>query len=84
MSYEEFLIYSARLGELEDVKFCLDEKVDPNTVDASGNTALRKFIFFKQKYFMINNFNCYIKFYALYLFEKIMINMKCVCRYGMC
>ena len=43
MSYEEFLIYSARLGELEDVKFCIDEKVDLATTDASSNTALRKF-----------------------------------------
>ena len=42
MTYEEFLVYSARLGELDDVKFCVDEKVDLNTVDASGNTALRK------------------------------------------
>ena len=41
MSYEEFLIYSARLGELDDVKFCVDEKVDLNTQDLSGNTALR-------------------------------------------
>ena len=43
MSYEEFLIYSARLGELDDVKFCIDEKVDLATTDASSNTALRKF-----------------------------------------
>ena len=43
MSYEEFLIYSARLGEIEDVRFCIEEKVDLNTtVDLSGNTALRK------------------------------------------
>ena len=43
MSYEEFLIYSARLGELEDVIFCIKEQVDVNqTVDSSGNTALRK------------------------------------------
>ncbi len=42
MSYEEFLIYSARLGEFEDVKFCIDEKVDPNTQGQAGNTALRK------------------------------------------
>ena len=28
MTYEEFLVYSARLGEFEDVKFCIDEKVD--------------------------------------------------------
>ncbi|TNV76260.1 hypothetical protein FGO68_gene4950 [Halteria grandinella] len=40
MSYEEFLIYSARLGEIEDVKECLAEKVDLATVDPSGNTAL--------------------------------------------
>ena len=42
MSYEEFLIYSARLGELEDVKECIEEKVDLETTDPSGNTALRK------------------------------------------
>ena len=42
MSYEEFLIYSARLGEFDDVKFCIDEKVDLATSDESGNTALRK------------------------------------------
>ncbi len=42
MSYEEFLIYSARLGEIEDVKAMIDEKVDINmTADPSGNTALR-------------------------------------------
>lgn len=44
MSYEEFLIYSARLGEIEDVKFCIDEKVDLETTDPSGNTALRMII----------------------------------------
>jgi hypothetical protein len=42
MSYEEFLIYSARLGEVEDVKECIAEKVDLATTDPSGNTALRK------------------------------------------
>jgi hypothetical protein len=42
MSYEEFLVYSARLGEFDDVKFCIEEKVDPNTKDESGNSALRK------------------------------------------
>jgi len=42
MTYEEFLIYSARLGELQDVIFCIEEKVDVNQTDASGNTALRK------------------------------------------
>jgi len=41
MTYEEFLVYSARLGEFDDVKFCIEEKVDPNTTDPSGNTALR-------------------------------------------
>lgn len=44
MTYEEFLVYSARIGEFEDVKFCVDEKVDLNTCDESGNTALRKYI----------------------------------------
>jgi len=43
MSYEEFLIYSARLGELEDVLAMIEEKVELNTTtDESGNTALRK------------------------------------------
>lgn len=41
MTYEEFLVYSARIGEFEDVKFCIEEKVDPNTQDQSGNSALR-------------------------------------------
>ena len=40
MTYEEFLVYSARIGEFNDVKFCIDEKVDLNTRDESGNTAL--------------------------------------------
>ena len=40
MTYEEFLIYSARIGELEDVQFCITEKVDLNTIDKSGNSAL--------------------------------------------
>jgi len=44
MSYEEFLIYSARLGEFDDVKECIDEKVDLNTADPSGNTALRNLV----------------------------------------
>lgn len=43
MTYEEFLIYSARLGEIEDVKECIIEKVDLSTVDQSGNTALRMY-----------------------------------------
>ena len=43
MTYEELLLYSARYGEIEDVQFCIDEKVDLNTtLDESGNTALRK------------------------------------------
>lgn len=43
MTYEELLIYAARFGEIEDVQFCIDEKVDLNTTtDKSGNTALRK------------------------------------------
>ena len=33
MTYEDFLIYSARLGESDDVKFCIDEKVDLSTKD---------------------------------------------------
>jgi hypothetical protein len=43
MSYEEFLIYSARIGEKEDVQQMLEEAVDLASVDTSGNTALRKF-----------------------------------------
>ena len=43
MSYEEFLIYSARIGEKEDVEQMLEEAVDLASVDTSGNTALRKF-----------------------------------------
>ena len=46
MTYEDFLIYSARIGELEDIMFCIDEKVDlNNTHDESGNTALRKYYY---------------------------------------
>ncbi len=41
MTFEEFLIYSARIGELEDVKLSIDDKVDVNTVDKSGTGALR-------------------------------------------
>ncbi len=41
MSYEEFLIYSARIGEIDDVKQMLEEETDVNTVDqATGNSAL--------------------------------------------
>lgn len=44
MTYEELLIYAARLGDIDDVQFCIDEKVDLiSTVDGSGNTALRKY-----------------------------------------
>lgn len=41
MTYEELLVYSSRIGEIEDIKFCIDEKVDLSTCDQSGNTALR-------------------------------------------
>ena len=44
MTYEEFLIYSSRIGEIDDVKFCIDEKVDLSTCDKSGNTALRNYL----------------------------------------
>jgi hypothetical protein len=44
MSFEEFLIYSARIGELDDVRLSIDDKVDPNTTDKSGTGALRKLI----------------------------------------
>ena len=44
MTYEEYLIYSARIGDLEQVQFCVDEEVDLNTQDDSKNTALRKLL----------------------------------------
>ena len=43
MSYEEFLVYSARVGELEDVLQMLGEGVQVDTADPlTGNTAIRK------------------------------------------
>ena len=42
MTYDEYLIYSARLGDLEGIKECLDESIALNGVDSQGNTALRK------------------------------------------
>lgn len=43
MTYDEFLLYSARIGQLDDVKLSIDDKVDPNTRDKSGTGALRNF-----------------------------------------
>ena len=41
MEYSEYLIYSARLGDLEAVKECLTEGEAPvDSIDADGNTAL--------------------------------------------
>jgi ankyrin repeat protein len=41
MTYEDFLVYSARIGEYEDVKFCIEEKIDLETKEETGgNTAL--------------------------------------------
>ena len=43
MSYEEFLIYSARMGEIEDVLQMLGEGVEVDTADPqTGNCAIRK------------------------------------------
>ena len=43
MSYEEFLVYSARVGEIEDVLQMLGEGVLVDTADpVTGNTAIRK------------------------------------------
>ena len=42
MTYEEFLIYSARSGDIEDIKECITEKVALDSKDPKGNTALRK------------------------------------------
>jgi hypothetical protein len=43
MSYEEFLIYSARVGDLEDVLQMLGEGVEVDTADPqTGNCAIRK------------------------------------------
>jgi hypothetical protein len=45
MSYEEFLIYSARVGELEDVLQMLREAVEVDTADPlTGNCAIRKYL----------------------------------------
>ena len=43
MTYDEFLIYSARCGEINDVQECIEEKVDLSVTDDMGNTALRTF-----------------------------------------
>ncbi len=43
MTDAEYLIYSARVGEIDDIMQCLEEKIDLNTSrDQTGNTALRK------------------------------------------
>ncbi|CDW91416.1 ankyrin repeat domain-containing protein [Stylonychia lemnae] len=65
MSYEDYLVYSARLGEFDDVKMSIEEKVDPNYADESGNTALHmacanNFIEIA-KYLLINGANPNLK-----------------------
>ena len=41
MEYSEYLIYSARLGDLEAVKECLTEGEAPvDSIDVDGNIAL--------------------------------------------
>ena len=41
MTYGEFMLQSARFGDLEEVKECLDEEVSVNHCDEeSGNSAL--------------------------------------------
>jgi len=41
MTYGEYLIYSARMGDIEGVKECLSEDVPVNTQEEGmGNTAL--------------------------------------------
>ena len=42
MSYEEFLIYSARLGDIEGIEECIAEGTKLGSTDDQGNTALRK------------------------------------------
>ena len=43
MSYEEFLVYSGRVGEMEDVLQMLGEGVEVDTADPqTGNSAIRK------------------------------------------
>lgn len=42
MTYEQYLLYAARVGDVDGVNECIvDEKISPNTVEeSSGNTAL--------------------------------------------
>ena len=48
MTYEELLVYAGRIGDLEEIQFCIEEKVDLASADASGNTALRIFFIIKE------------------------------------
>ena len=43
ITLEEYLIYSARCGDLDGIMTCIKEKTDINTKDAYKNTALRIF-----------------------------------------
>ncbi len=40
LTYGEYLILSAREGDLESVQECLENEVDVNHTDADGNSAL--------------------------------------------
>lgn len=40
MTYEEYLVYSARCGDMEGVEEALGEKVGVNSKDEKGFTAL--------------------------------------------
>ena len=40
LTYGEYLILSAREGDLEGVQECLENEVDVNHTDADGNSAL--------------------------------------------
>ena len=41
ITLEEYLIYSARCGDLDGIGLCITEKIDLNTQDDRQNTALR-------------------------------------------
>jgi hypothetical protein len=52
MTYEELLVYAGRIGDLEEIQFCIEEKVDLASADASGNTALRNILLLKSRHGM--------------------------------
>ncbi len=41
ITLEEYLIYSARIGDTDGISLCISERIDLNTHDEHGNTALR-------------------------------------------